>query len=36
MLPTFATGTITGEIRQILITTGAMVALLIVLALVLR
>jgi len=36
MLPTFATGTITGEIRQILITTAAMVALLIVLALILR
>jgi hypothetical protein len=36
MLPTFATGSITGEIRQILITTGVMVVFLIVLALVLR
>jgi hypothetical protein len=36
MLPTFPTGTITSEIRQILITTGVMVAVLVVLAIVLR
>jgi hypothetical protein len=36
VLPTFAIGSIAAEIRQIAITTGAMVALLIVLAIVLR
>ena len=36
MLPTFAAGYISGEIRQILITSAAMVALIVVLAIVLR
>ena len=36
MLPTFATAAISGEIRQILITTAVMVAVIIALALVLR
>jgi hypothetical protein len=35
-LPTFSTGFILGEMRQILITTAAMLALVVVLALVLR
>ena len=36
MLPTFAAGYIRDEIRQILLTTGAMIALLVVLTFVLR
>ena len=35
-LPSFSTGFIVGEMRQILITTAAMVVLVVVLALVLR
>ncbi len=35
-LPTFATGYITHEIRQIVITTGIMIVILIALALILR
>jgi hypothetical protein len=36
MLPTFATGAIGGEMRQIILTTVAMVAVIVVLAFVLR
>ena len=36
MMPTFAMGSISGEIRQILITTGAMLVLIVVLTVLLR